>query len=592
MTLAEELVSSGSGSAEKEKTDLFGAIASVGELFFDALMKIVHMFIGAGKYIGAAAARGWQKLKKLLLNVFDKAAGAAIMPFIRYAKAFKMGGAEISKAADEKGFAGGAAASIRVAGRVIFGKRGLAVTLVNWCLPIVSCIFLFNIISFANSQTYALKLTVNGDFIGYISDETVFTSAEKMVQKRINYTGSNTDVITFEPIYEVDIIGYGKTLNTYQVTDKILGLLYDDISEGYGLYIGDAYFGTLDGHDSVDAMLESLLDNYRTDDHPDESVSFEKDISFIKGKYMKDSFVDERDIINLLSSYRKVASYYTVQNGDSAALICDKVDMTFEELAMLNPGFNSSTPVHGGDRIKITQDEPFLNIVITRKEYYNEPIQYDTIYNDDSTIYERDSLVMRNGANGERAVTANVSYINDVEVNRQVLTRTVTKEPVTRIVAVGTKPRSDTAGPPTVIEEGKFVWPVGTADGGAISEMPYGHGGYYGHKGVDIAAPAGTPIVAGAAGTITHVGWYYGYGNLVKIQHDNGLETYYGHCIGFSSTIYVGKRVTANECIAYVGSTGESTGNHLHFEVRRNNIALYPLDYLPEHKFQPSCIRY
>lgn len=87
------------------------------------------------------------------------------------------------------------------------------------------------------------------------------------------------------------------------------------------------------------------------------------------------------------------------------------------------------------------------------------------------------------------------------------------------------------------------------------------------HMGMDIAAPNGTSIKAAADGTITYSGWMGGYGNLIIISHGNGIETYYGHC----SKLYVsvGKEVKAGDVIAAVGSTGNSTGNHLHFEIRK-----------------------
>lgn len=94
------------------------------------------------------------------------------------------------------------------------------------------------------------------------------------------------------------------------------------------------------------------------------------------------------------------------------------------------------------------------------------------------------------------------------------------------------------------------------------------------HKGIDIAATRGTPILATAAGKVTFAGWSSGYGYLVKIDHGNGVETYYGHC----SKLYVstGDTVEAGEEIAAVGSTGNSTGNHLHFEIRLNGNQVNP----------------
>ena len=98
------------------------------------------------------------------------------------------------------------------------------------------------------------------------------------------------------------------------------------------------------------------------------------------------------------------------------------------------------------------------------------------------------------------------------------------------------------------------------------------------HKGIDIAATRGTPILATASGKVTFAGWSSGYGYLVKIDHGNNVETYYGHC----SKLYVsaGDTVEAGEKIAAVGSTGNSTGNHLHFEIRLNGKQVNPQSYV------------
>ena len=98
------------------------------------------------------------------------------------------------------------------------------------------------------------------------------------------------------------------------------------------------------------------------------------------------------------------------------------------------------------------------------------------------------------------------------------------------------------------------------------------------HKGVDIAATTGTAIKATASGTISFSGTNGGYGKLVIINHGNGVETYYGHC----SKLYksVGTKVNAGDVIAAVGSTGNSTGPHLHFEIRVNGKYVNPQKYL------------
>ena len=103
-----------------------------------------------------------------------------------------------------------------------------------------------------------------------------------------------------------------------------------------------------------------------------------------------------------------------------------------------------------------------------------------------------------------------------------------------------------------------------------------------GHSGLDIAAPKGTDIKVAASGTVTFAGYSGGYGNVVKVSHGNGIMTYYAHC----SKLYVSKgdKVTAGDVIAAVGSTGFSTGNHLHFEVVKNGVSLNPQNYLYKNK--------
>lgn len=118
-----------------------------------------------------------------------------------------------------------------------------------------------------------------------------------------------------------------------------------------------------------------------------------------------------------------------------------------------------------------------------------------------------------------------------------------------------------------------FIWPV---DGVVVS----GFGMRWGrlHEGIDIAASSGTPIRAAAAGTVIHAGWLGGYGNLVVLDHGNGLATAYAHASAI--LVALGQQVLQGETVALVGSTGNSSGPHLHFEVRVNGVAVDPLLYL------------
>jgi murein DD-endopeptidase MepM/ murein hydrolase activator NlpD len=124
------------------------------------------------------------------------------------------------------------------------------------------------------------------------------------------------------------------------------------------------------------------------------------------------------------------------------------------------------------------------------------------------------------------------------------------------------------------------IWPVdGKLEGGFGGRRnPFGGPGYEFHTGQDIEAPLGAAVVAGASGRVSFVGWQNGYGQLVVVDHGGGLSTRYGHLSHMD--VEFGQQVSRGELLGKVGSTGRSTGPHLHYEVRINDQAVNPLQYL------------
>jgi murein DD-endopeptidase MepM/ murein hydrolase activator NlpD len=118
--------------------------------------------------------------------------------------------------------------------------------------------------------------------------------------------------------------------------------------------------------------------------------------------------------------------------------------------------------------------------------------------------------------------------------------------------------------------------PVNGIVSGRFGESRPGHP--HGHRGTDIAAAAGSPISAVRAGTISFAGWQRGYGLCVQVDHGGGTSTFYAHCSRLN--VRVGQAVGAGACIAKVGSTGHSTGPHLHFELREHGTAVNPAGLL------------
>jgi murein DD-endopeptidase MepM/ murein hydrolase activator NlpD len=132
------------------------------------------------------------------------------------------------------------------------------------------------------------------------------------------------------------------------------------------------------------------------------------------------------------------------------------------------------------------------------------------------------------------------------------------------------------------------IWPVlgGLSDGFGVRGNPFGGGSSEFHPGQDLTAPPGTPVVAPADGTVVEAGWKNGYGQTVVIDHGNGLTTRYGHLSKIE--VAVGQELKRGEELGQVGSTGRSTGPHLHYEIKAGDVLVNPLDYLPPRDDSPA----
>jgi murein DD-endopeptidase MepM/ murein hydrolase activator NlpD len=139
---------------------------------------------------------------------------------------------------------------------------------------------------------------------------------------------------------------------------------------------------------------------------------------------------------------------------------------------------------------------------------------------------------------------------------------------------------------------GQFEWPMPSCGHECISQ-PFGCNSYWFeeydpacpyphriHTGIDVAGPYGTPIIAADTGVITFYPGYYGYGNYIVIVHGNGYSTLYGHLSRFNSSMSSGEIIARGDVIGYEGSTGNSTGPHLHFEIRVNDVWKDPCIWL------------
>lgn len=537
---------------------------------------IVLLCIYAGRSIARFFRFIWNKTVSLRGKLFTKLSYLGVIiasPFIKIWYALCRAKRDIIAGKQEGGLANGIKIAASHLGDFVFGKSGLAVSIFNLAAPIISVLFLFSVVSYANSLNYVVKLTVNDKFLGYIQNEQVYYDAEKILEERINYLGSDEN-IRLEPEYSIKLIEKSGTLTKYQVADKMLEYSGLTVDRAYGFYLNGTFMGAMLDNTEVKAALEGVLNKYKAL-YPDAEISFADRIECdTAGLYLSGSIINTDWLISQLTGVKKQAGYYIVEDGDSHSLICDKLNMTMAQLELLNPNFEEM-PLYTGDRIKIREEVPFLSVNVTVVENYDSYVDYETEYYNDSTLYVGVTRVTTEGVQGINHVTANVTYVNSIEVERDI-TRSVTASlPVTERIAMGTKPTPESLYSPEDAGYGNFIWPV---DGGHISEYTYWDGGYGRHAGVDIVKGYGTAIFAGASGTVIQAGPNGDYGNSVIIDHGNGFQTLYGH----NSAVYVvvGQQVTQGEFIAAMGATGYAMGTHLHFEVRQGDVKLNPLNYL------------
>ncbi len=219
-------------------------------------------------------------------------------------------------------------------------------------------------------------------------------------------------------------------------------------------------------------------------------------------------------------------------------------------------------------------DSPAFPVTVraTVTESREETVAYETVYIDDPTVYEGTETVIQAGRDGKSIIQEQVTYINGVEQSRNELYSIVTEQPVSEQITRGTMYR------PRYVSYGEYIWP---AEGIITCNFGYRNIGIgsNNHRGLDIGGSYRSNILAADGGKVIFAENVYSYGNLVKIQHDNGDVTWYAHCDELIAS--VGDKVAQGDVIAYMGSTGDSTGVHLHFEVHRNDTAVDPLSVLP-----------
>lgn len=445
--------------------------------------------------------------------------------------------------------------------RVPFGVQATAFLTVSIAIAVFAA---FNLL-----YTTGTTMTFNGVELGTVA------TAEEAAAARMSVEQSISDVVGYDYTLEDSQVSYSTGL-TYrsnvgdsQSLKDALNAQLDVVEHGYALYVDGQFVGATQTEGALEELLDQVAAPYRNENTV--SITFAENVKIMECELPVSSFTNLADVALLLTSTKAGEVTYTVQKGDCWSVIAQDHDMTNKELLALNPGYDIDK-LQIGDVLLISNAVPFLTVIVTQMEYYIADITYDIEYIDDPNMWKGDTAIVSKGVHGTADTSALVTYQGSTEISREIQSQVIITEPVNQVERRGTAER------PSWAPTGTFRWPT---HGSLTSTFGYRYifGGTSFHGGIDIANSTGTNIYAADGGIVTYAGWMSGYGYLVRIDHQNGYTTYYGH--NSKLLVSVGDKVHKGQHIAEMGNTGRSTGSHCHFEIRYNGERKNPLNYLP-----------
>ena len=438
-----------------------------------------------------------------------------------------------------------------------------------------------------NSLSTVYHVYLDGQYMGTVDNQnvieqvaTIKISNVKEIYKDLNLTIEELEIIPekmFRPVYDNN--------ETVRSLEKDL----DVVVESTALKVNEkevAYFKSKAEAEAVlkqyklqyvsENVLKEIEKRIATNQVPATlregqsrivDVTFSEDVLLETKKVSPDKIISSEQGLNLLEKGSPEDKQYVVQENDVLGNIAEAHDLTLDELLSLNPDLKEDSVIQSGDLLNVTVLKPYVTVNIKEESFIKETIVFETEISEDANLPKGEEEVSQKGQNGEKLVNYVTYNENGTEVKRETVKEEVVKAPVKEIIIKGTKviPSRGT---------GDLAWP---AVGGYISS---GLGQRWGklHKGIDIARPSDRTIKAADNGKVISAGSDGGYGNKVVIDHNNGITTLYAHLDSIS--VSVGQVVSQGQKIGVMGTTGNSTGVHLHFEVYENGSLKNPVDFL------------
>jgi murein DD-endopeptidase MepM/ murein hydrolase activator NlpD len=320
--------------------------------------------------------------------------------------------------------------------------------------------------------------------------------------------------------------------------------------------------------DVLNELAESEGEPVVRDNTVIKAVTFSRPVETATNVVSEDELLSVDEGLRLLEKGTLTDKIHTVETGDTLFSIVKQYDITLDQLLEINQDLTEESVLQLGQEINVTAYAPFVDVVVKQEKKVEEVIKFETIIEETDALYKGETRTITEGSDGAKDVTYDMELVNGKVTTKEVIASTVTKEVVNKTIEKGTKVISSRG-------TGEFSWP---AVGGYLSSSYGPRWGSF-HKGIDIARPSNRNIIASDNGVVEKISYDAGgYGHYLVVNHNNGYKTLYAHLSNVS--VNVGQTVPKGAVLGTMGSTGRSTGIHLHFEVIKNGSNINPASVL------------
>jgi len=420
-------------------------------------------------------------------------------------------------------------------------------------------------------------LRVDGQCLGVVSDpDDVTRRVDGILNEARNVWAADLQVTS-----RVECVPYKK--GEYDIQDAS-PITPDTLSEKLGealKFSANAFVVRVEGNDIValrdraaaEWVIEEIRRAYlgkpggKSGNVKVEQVSILQQVDIAEKKVPVDSLREAEEARQILLRGTDRIALYTVCRGDSFWAIARSRGMTVEDLRKANPQIVGDK-LQIGQTVNLIVPEPYVNVVTVETVTQEIAIPFNVSVEYDENKWPWEQVVTRRGVSGRKEVVLQISKKDGREVERRIVSEKLIEEPVTQLLVQGSKLIPD-------LGTGSYAWPT---QGSITSRYGWRRSGF--HHGVDIGAPVGTPVIAADNGMVAYAGRLPYYGLVVRIDHGGGkVVTVYGHLSRIA--VKQGEIVKRGQGIGNVGSTGRSTGPHLHFELRIDGATTDPLKMYP-----------